>query len=63
MYGQRPSSLMGVKDEYDAYCVDEAGAWLMSRKEPPDYDGKRRLNGNAKLQAALQDAGAARIQA
>lgn len=62
MYGQRPSALLGVKDEYVAYCVDEAGAWLLSQSEPPAYGGKQRLNGNDKLMAALASAGAAKIK-
>ena len=61
MYGQRPSALLGVKDEYVAYCVDEAGAWLLSQSEPPAY-GRQRLNGNDKLMAALESAGAAKIK-
>lgn len=35
-FGQRPSSLLHIEDPYTAYCVDEAGAYLMSR-EPPNY--------------------------
>lgn len=62
MFGQRPSALLGVKDEYVAYCVDEAAAWLVSQKEPPGYGNKQRLNGNDKLMAALESMGAAKVK-
>ena len=28
---------MSIQDEYTAYCLDEAGAFLMRQKKPPDY--------------------------
>lgn len=46
---------MEEHDPYTAYCLDEAGAWLMSQKEPPGYGGKKQaFNDPAVLQLALQ---------
>lgn len=56
-----PSSLLNLSDPYERYCLDEAGAWLLGQKDPPDYGGKRKLNGNQKLIDALQAAGGVRI--
>jgi len=30
MWGVRPSDLLDVKDRFDAYCLDDAVAWLGS---------------------------------
>ncbi len=61
LYGSRPSALLYAADPYTAYCLDEAGAWLLGQKEPPDYGGKRQLNGNKKLMAALEKVGGVKI--
>lgn len=29
--------MLGITDSYTAYCVDEAGAWLIRQKKPPGY--------------------------
>ena len=60
-FSVRPSSLLNLSDPYEAYCLDEAAAWLLAQKEPPDYGNKRRLNGNSKLMAALEKAGGVKI--
>ena len=60
-FSVRPSSLLNLSDPYEAYCLDEAAAWLLAQKEPPDYGSKRRLNGNSKLMAALEKAGGVKI--
>ena len=40
MYGKRPSEIIGVTEEYDAYCLDEAVAYIilkMEQGEQPRY--------------------------
>ena len=40
MYGKRPSEILGVTEEYDAYCLDEAVAYIilkMENGEQPKY--------------------------
>lgn len=50
--------MLKVSDPYVAYCLDEAGAWLMAQKDPPCYPGdKKTLNGNAALIAELKARG------
>jgi hypothetical protein len=38
LYKQRPSALFGIKDEYTAFCFDEACAYIIkqleNKKEP-----------------------------
>lgn len=29
--------MLGITDPYAAYCLDEAGAFLIGQKEPPNY--------------------------
>lgn len=29
--------MLGIEDEYTAYCLDEAGAFLLAQPEPPNY--------------------------
>lgn len=58
MWRTRPSALLGLKDEYVAYCLDEAGAWLVTRDEPPYYGEKKTLNGNRALIEKLKAIGA-----
>lgn len=63
MFHQRPSQVLSIDDDYVAYCVDEAGAWLLSQKEPPRYGQKdQALNGNDKLLKAVAAIGGARIE-
>ena len=47
---------MQEPDPYVAYCLDEAGAWLVNQKEPPGYGGgtKQAFNDPAVLQMALK---------
>jgi hypothetical protein len=33
LYSTRPSAFMGVEDEYTAYCLDEACAYITARLE------------------------------
>lgn len=40
LYDVRPSSLLGITCEYDAFCFDEAVAYIISRikdGEKPDF--------------------------
>lgn len=53
---------MGVHDPYTAFCLDEAGAWLLSQKEPPAYGSKKASVNNPKLLAALAQLGGAAIK-
>jgi len=47
--------MLGIKDEYIAYCLDEAGAFLMRQKKPPDYALKDKIGKPInKNRAALQ---------
>jgi hypothetical protein len=36
MYGKRPSEIIGVTEEYDAYCFDEAVAYIILKMENGD---------------------------
>lgn len=43
MYGKPVSEILGVKAEYDAYCLDEAVAYIilkMEQGEQPKYETK-----------------------
>ena len=60
-FSVRPSSLLNLSDPYEAYCLDEAAAWLLAQKEPSDYGNKSRINGNSKLMAALEKTGGVKI--
>jgi hypothetical protein len=43
MYGKRVSEILGVEQEYDAYCLDEAVAYIILRMEQgenPKYETK-----------------------
>lgn len=55
-FGSRPSAMLGIKDEYTAYCLDEAGAFLMAQPSPPKYskDGKKKKKAINRDRAALQ---------
>lgn len=40
LYGRLPSEILGVSEEYDAYCLDEAVAYIilkMEQGEQPRY--------------------------
>ncbi len=54
---------MDARDAYTAFCLDEAGAWLLSQKEPPAYGGKKASVNNPKLLNALAQLGGAAIKA
>lgn len=62
LYGTRPSKLLDARDAYTAYCLDEAGAWLLSQKDPPRYGGPKTTVNNPKLLAALTQMGCAAIK-
>jgi hypothetical protein len=36
-FGARPSQLLDAQDAYTAYCLDEAGAYLLAQPKPPNY--------------------------
>ena len=59
-FGTRPSQMLGVEDAYIAYCLDEAGAFLLSQKTPPAYaeTKKKPINRNKKALEALRAVGA-----
>lgn len=59
-FGTRPSSMLGVEDAYIAYCLDEAGAFLLSQKEPPKYPEtkKKPINRDKDALRALRALGA-----
>lgn len=54
--------MLGIRDEYIAYCLDEAGAFLMRQKKPPDYALKDKIgkpiNRNRAALQALKALGA-----
>lgn len=63
VYGTRPSKLLNERDTYTAYCLDEAGAWLLAQKDPPRYGGEQTsISNNPKLLAALAQMGGAAIK-
>ena len=35
-YGKRPSELLDIEDNYTAYCLDEACAYIMNRIDKGD---------------------------
>lgn len=35
-YGKRPSELLDIEDNYTAYCLDEACAYIMNRIDQGD---------------------------
>lgn len=61
-WNTRPSALLGVNDPYTAYCIDEAGHYLISQKHPPHYTakqlGKQAINRDASSVKALAALGA-----
>ena len=61
MYAQRPSTLLGLSDPYEAYCLDEAGAWLLSQKKDPVYpdEAKRSALSNKDILLLLKKHGGA----
>ena len=55
--------MLGVADEYTAYCLDEAGAWLLRQKQPPNYgEGQphemQDINNKEVLEALVRAGGA-----
>ena len=45
LYHSRPSKILGIDDEYTAYCLDEACALIISRiddGEKPKFDKKEK---------------------
>lgn len=45
LYNKRPSELLNIYDEYVAYCLDEACAYILTEmkngKEPKWFDKKK----------------------
>lgn len=42
LYNKRPSELIGLYDEYESYCFDEACAFIigkLEKKEEPNFEG------------------------
>jgi hypothetical protein len=52
--------MLAITDPYTAYCLDEAGAFLIGQKEPPNYKRLQMLpaNRDKKQLALLQRLGA-----
>jgi hypothetical protein len=49
MYGKRPSEILGIIEEYDAYCLDEAVAYIilkMEQGEQPKYKQEKKADGS-----------------
>lgn len=51
--------MLGITDEYTAFCLDEAGAFLLAQPEPPNYKRQKQkpLNRNLKQIHALKSLG------
>ena len=60
--------MLGIGDDYVSYCLDEAGAWLLSQPEPPKYGrekGERpqkKLNDPQVLERLIRAGGAKMIK-
>lgn len=54
-YRNRPSELLHIDDPYIAYCVDEAGAYMLAQLD----EGKRPHFGQAGQSRTATDAGTA----
>ena len=56
MYQERPSSIIGIDDEYTSFCFDEACAYIMSKiddGEKPKFDGQQETNQTVNRKARL----------
>lgn len=62
LYQQRPSRMLGIRDAYVAYCVDEAAAWLLCQEKPPRYGDDSETLNNSKVLAALAAMGGVEIK-
>ena len=53
LYHSRPSKILGIDDEYTAYCLEEACAWIISKiddDEKPNFDKKDKKKENKKVE-------------
>lgn len=53
LYHSRPSKILGIDDEYVAYCLDEACALIISKidsDEKPKFDKKEKKKENGKVE-------------
>lgn len=62
LYRQRPSRMLGIRDAYVAYCVDEAAAWLLCQERPPRYGDNGGTLNNGKVLAALAAMGGVEVK-
>lgn len=60
-YKERPSKILGLKDEYTSYCLDEACAYAMARMEKgdePDFsvfeENKKHYNSFSEMYKAIE---------
>ena len=63
-YKQRPSSLMGIEDEYAAFCLDETCLFMIQQareKREPDFGRPARLEKQKGRQNATTNAEAAEM--
>lgn len=47
LYNRRPSEFIGLDDEYDSYCFDEACGFIIGKlesKEEPNFDWANQNN-------------------
>lgn len=47
LYKVRPSSLLGIKEDYDAYCFDEACSYIINQIEndkTPRFPSDKKTN-------------------
>lgn len=52
-YKQRPSEILGIKNDYEAFCLDEACIYILNQladDKEPDFstDENREINANKK---------------
>jgi hypothetical protein len=57
-FSVRPSEALRIKDEYTAYCLDEAAAFLLMQATKPDYRKRTPINRNKKALESLKRYGA-----
>ena len=53
LYHSRPSKILGIDDEYTAYCLDEACALIISKidnDEEPKFDKKKKKKESKKVE-------------
>ena len=53
LYHSRPSEILGIDDEYTAYCLDEACALIISKidnDEEPNFNKKEKKKESKKVE-------------